>query len=149
MISQLKKASLILLIAGMGGAMGAYLYSQSSNSGSSSLSQKNGAGKPDVQYVNMPSTADVSLPDFTKAADLTVHAVVHVKTFYGNRSLGNNPFGYNPFDFWGRPRENQQQEASGSGVIITDDGYIVTNNHVVDNAEKVEVTLNDNRTFAA
>ncbi|MBK6838574.1 MAG: Do family serine endopeptidase [Bacteroidetes bacterium] len=149
MISQLKKASLILLIAGMGGAMGAYLYSQSSNSGSSSLSQKNGAGKPDVQYVNMPSTADASLPDFTKAADLTVHAVVHVKTFYGNRSLGNNPFGYNPFDFWGRPRENQQQEASGSGVIITDDGYIVTNNHVVDNAEKVEVTLNDNRTFAA
>lgn len=97
----------------------------------------------------MPSTADASLPDFTKAADLTVHAVVHVKTFYGNRSLGNNPFGYNPFDFWGRPRENQQQEASGSGVIITDDGYIVTNNHVVDNAEKVEVTLNDNRTFAA
>ncbi|HNP98099.1 MAG TPA: Do family serine endopeptidase [Bacteroidia bacterium] len=149
MISQIKKAMFILLVAGFGGAAGAYLFSISENSGYSSLSQKNNQNKPDVHYVNMPSTSDAVLTDFTKAADLTVHSVVHVKTSYNSRPTGYNPFGYNPFDFWGRPQESPKQEASGSGVIITDDGYIVTNNHVIENADKVEVTLNDNRSFTA
>src|SRR6185436_10665446 len=70
-------------------------------------------------------------------------------TFYTNRSAYNS-YGFDPFrDFFGSPQPQRQQEASGSGVIITDDGYIVTNNHVVDEADKVEVTLNDNRTFTA
>ncbi|HRH66977.1 MAG TPA: Do family serine endopeptidase [Bacteroidia bacterium] len=148
MIRQLKNAIRILLIAGLGGAAGAYLYSTASPD-KGNLSEKNVAGKQEVHYVNMPSATDAVLPDLTGAADITVHAVVHVKTAYANRTSGYNPFGYSPFDFWGRPRESQPQEGSGSGVIITDDGYIVTNNHVVDNAEKVMVTLNDNRTFTA
>ncbi len=148
MIRQLKKAISFLLIAGLGGAAGAYIYSSSSSTGFS-ISQKNNSSNAGVQYVNMPNAVDAALPDFTKAADMTVHAVVHVKTFYSNKSMGFNPFGYNPFDLWGRPQQAPQQESSGSGVIITDDGYIVTNNHVVENAEKVEVTLNDNRTFSA
>lgn len=148
MIRQLKKAISFLLIAGLGGAAGAYIYSTSSSTGFS-ISQKNNSSNAGVQYVNMPNAVDAALPDFTKAADMTVHAVVHVKTFYSNKSMGFNPFGYNPFDLWGRPQQAPQQESSGSGVIITDDGYIVTNNHVVENAEKVEVTLNDNRTFSA
>jgi S1-C subfamily serine protease len=56
---------------------------------------------------------------------------------------------FDPFSLWGRPMQPQQQESSGSGVIITEDGFIITNNHVVENAEKVEVTLNDNRNFPA
>ncbi|MFM2135517.1 MAG: hypothetical protein RL021_917, partial [Bacteroidota bacterium] len=87
---------------------------------------------------------DGSGPDFTQAAERSVHAVVHVKTSYTPRV---NPF--DPFGFWGRPMQAQPQQSSGSGVIITDDGYIITNNHVVEGADKVEVTLNDNRNFTA
>jgi Do/DeqQ family serine protease len=86
--------------------------------------------------------------DFTEAAKLTVHAVVHVKV----RSQLNgydNPF-YN--FLFGRP--NYQTEtapivSAGSGVIISNDGYIVTNNHVIDGADILEVTLNDKKTYTA
>ncbi|MDD3078040.1 MAG: Do family serine endopeptidase [Paludibacter sp.] len=93
--------------------------------------------------------------DFTKAAELSVHAVVHVKTKIPVQvqsfGIPNDPF----FEyFFGRPQQKQQQEqpmqeASGSGVIISSDGYIVTNNHVIDKSKEIEVTLNDNRTFKA
>lgn len=93
-------------------------------------------------------------PDFTMAAEQSVHAVVHVKTKVPvqTQQMGfpNDPF----FEyFFGRPQQRSQempmQEASGSGVIISTDGYIVTNNHVVDKSKEIEVTLNDNRTFKA
>ena len=94
--------------------------------------------------------------DFTNAAELSVHAVVHVKvkTPVQTQQFGfpNDPF----FEyFFGRPQQPQQQqempmqEGSGSGVIISTDGYIVTNNHVIDKSKEIEVTLNDNRTFKA
>lgn len=90
--------------------------------------------------------------DFTYAAEHSVEAVVHVKVKMeiGNRYSGSiDPF----FDFFfgrpSQPRYPQYQEGSGSGVILTPDGYIVTNNHVIDNATTVEVTLNDKRTFDA
>jgi len=97
--------------------------------------------------------------DFTLAAELSVHAVVHVKTktpVQMQQGFGgglNDPF----FDFFfgpqQRPQQRQQQapmqEGSGSGVIISNDGYIVTNNHVVDKSKEIEVTLNDKRTFKA
>lgn len=149
MISNLKKALVLLLIAGLGGMAGAYVFQKNEGTRSGSISSRNADEKARIQMVSMPAAADGSLPDFTKAAELTVHGVVHVKTFYASRGNTYNPFGADPFDFWGRPRQNQQQEASGSGVIITEDGYIVTNNHVVENADKVEVTLNDNRSFTA
>lgn len=93
--------------------------------------------------------------DFTTAADMTIHSVVHVKTKYENKQTNNNMF--DPFrDFFGDGNgfnfqfPNQgPQEASGSGVIISEDGYIITNNHVVDDADKVDVTLNDNRSYTA
>ena len=107
--------------------------------------------------------------DFTNAAEKTVNAVVCIKSF-SNRQ--QNPFGgqggYDPFGmfdfFFGnpgggqrqQPRGNQKQKKSepvqtglGSGVIMTEDGYIVTNNHVIDNADKLEVLLNDNSTYEA
>ncbi|HRG38607.1 MAG TPA: Do family serine endopeptidase, partial [Bacteroidia bacterium] len=83
-------------------------------------------------------------------ADLSVHAVVNVKTIYPLET--NNPYIYDPFrDFFGQrmPQQQQAPMSTGSGVIISQDGYIITNNHVVDNAEKVEVTLNDKRSYVA
>lgn len=95
--------------------------------------------------------------DFTFAANISTPAVVHVKkTFTQARSNTNDLFrdffgdDYSPFRF-GEPRgaQPQQQVASGSGVIISEDGYIVTNNHVVSNADKIQVTLFDKRSFEA
>ncbi|MCU4157726.1 Do family serine endopeptidase [Carboxylicivirga sp. A043] len=91
------------------------------------------------------------LPDLTVAAERSVHAVVHVKT----RSRGKDVYSGNPFyDFFFGPGSGYRQQpqpvmGAGSGVILTKDGYIVTNNHVIDNAEEIEVTLNDRRTFSA
>ncbi len=144
MFKKIRKSISILLIAGMGGIAGASIYSSYFNH-EQTVSFKNSALKQPVQFASYTGEGTEAPCDFTKAADMSIHAVVHVKTFYSNKN-SYNPF--DPFGFWGQPR-NQPQEASGSGVIITDDGYIVTNNHVVDDAEKVEVTLNDNRTFTA
>src|SRR5690554_759143 len=81
--------------------------------------------------------------DFTVAAEKTVHAVVHVKNITVSRQP-TNIFEY--FQGGGQPRA---RIGSGSGVIISPDGYIVTNNHVIENSTNLEVTLNDNRTFKA
>lgn len=84
--------------------------------------------------------------DFTYAAEQTVHAVVHVRT----KTMVEQP--YNPFmEIFGDHYSNKPREALGfgSGVIISPDGYIITNNHVIEDAENIEVKLNDNRIFTA
>ena len=103
-------------------------------------------------------TTDVIVPEgmnFIYTSKKTTPAVVHIRTTYEGRSSGTrNPFEDMFRDFFGerytpREREMPQRRGSGSGVIMTTDGYIITNNHVVDNASEVEVLLNDNRTFIA
>jgi serine protease Do len=86
--------------------------------------------------------------DFTYAAEQTVHAVVHVHTKTMMGSQADNPI---MEWFYGDRYSSKPREVSGygSGVIISGDGYIITNNHVIENAESVEVTLNDKRTFTA
>ncbi len=74
--------------------------------------------------------------NFTSSAESVTPAVVNIKTLQKNRN----------FDFWG---SNSMESASGSGVIITSDGYIVTNNHVIEEGDDIEVTLSDNREFKA
>lgn len=86
--------------------------------------------------------------DFTAAAESSVNAVVHVKTTYSIRQVSTDPV---LEFFFGRPLQQEQrvQQASGSGVIISEDGYIVTNNHVIDKARNIEVVLNDKRSYSA
>lgn len=89
--------------------------------------------------------------DFTYAAELTVHGVVHVKT----KAMSRQPtyaFGNPLLDYFFGPQLKQRQHpvlGSGSGVIISSDGYILTNNHVIEGVDNIEVVLNDKRTFDA
>ena len=88
-------------------------------------------------------------PDFTYAAESAVDAVVYVKvTIRQQQSYNVDPFFRFFFGDQATPQSREQQ-VSGSGVIIRSDGYIVTNNHVVEGATKVEVTLNNNKTYPA
>ena len=87
--------------------------------------------------------------NFIEAAEKSLSAVVHIRTI----SEQINNLAYDPFADWffGPQRKSQNfiMQGSGSGVIISDDGYIVTNNHVVAGADKIEVTLNDKRNYIA
>lgn len=115
------------------------------------------------QFVRVAQTPAFET-DFTVAAEKTVNAVVCIKS-YAYRSRGyysQEPMDLFDFFFGPQPRQQQpkrqnkkqkqgepEQTGLGSGVIISDDGYIVTNNHVVDGADKLEVLLNDNSTYEA
>ncbi len=87
-------------------------------------------------------------PDFTEAASKSVDGVVHVKTKTISQQQYVNPFDFF-FGFGDRTPQPREQVGFGSGVIISKDGYIITNNHVVENATEVSVSLNDNRVFTA
>ncbi|MDR6967051.1 Do/DeqQ family serine protease [Flavobacterium arsenatis] len=83
--------------------------------------------------------------DFTDAADKAVHSVVHVKNV-SYRTVSNPIMEY----FYGyRGGQQQEQVGTGSGVIISEDGYIVTNNHVVKDAQDIEITLNNKKSYKA
>lgn len=105
--------------------------------------------------------------DLTYAAEKSLPAVVHIKNVQNSKvqtvDVQSDPFSdffSDPFGFFGNPGrgnggtqkrkiQTQPRASSGSGVIISTDGYIVTNNHVVDGADELTVTLNDNREFSA
>jgi Do/DeqQ family serine protease len=87
--------------------------------------------------------------DFTYAAESTINAVIHISAEMQQKSSVFDFFYQDPFtNFFGQPQTRVYQ-AYGSGVILTEDGYIITNNHVVEGATKIKVTLNDKRTFEA
>jgi Do/DeqQ family serine protease len=101
--------------------------------------------------------------DFTAPSSAALPAVVHIKTKTNAKQVNNNlpRMRQSPFSdffsddlfeqFFGGGRMNiiPEQKASGSGVIISDDGFIVTNNHVVENADEITVTLNNRKTYKA
>lgn len=96
--------------------------------------------KFDVKATNLINSEN---PNFVTAADKTVHAVVHVK----NTAIISGPSTFEDL-FFGR-RTERAQIGTGSGVIISPDGYIITNNHVIDGAKKLSITLNDNKIYDA
>ncbi|MGM0620354.1 MAG: Do family serine endopeptidase [Bacteroidota bacterium] len=102
-----------------------------------------------VRFASYSSDGEASPPDLTFAAEKSIHSVVHIATQSvrgGGWSTGN-PFFDEFFGF--RQQEPQIARGFGSGVIISDEGYIVTNNHVITRAEKIKVILNDKREFEA
>lgn len=113
-----------------------------------------------VSFTNYSfDTTDVAITgglNFVHAAKLSTASVVHIRTSYlGNRAQNaENPFEDFYRRYFGEPaprRDNSQpySRGSGSGVVFTGDGYIVTNNHVIEGADEIEVLLNDNRTYMA
>jgi len=115
--------------------------------------------KPDVvtvteehpmRYAALPADGEVTLPDLTFAAEKSIHAVVHIATqsTYGGSWSTGNPF-FDEFFGLRRNQEPQTRQGFGSGVILSSDGYIVTNNHVIEDAQKIKVILNDKREFEA
>ncbi|SDH99534.1 Do/DeqQ family serine protease [Flavobacterium omnivorum] len=83
--------------------------------------------------------------DFTEAAEKTIHTVVHVKNV-SRRTVTNPILEY----FYGyKGGQSQEQVGTGSGVIISEDGYIVTNNHVIKGASEIEITLNNKKSYQA
>ncbi|MDR1055301.1 MAG: Do family serine endopeptidase [Prevotellaceae bacterium] len=107
--------------------------------------------KPPI-YATAAFSAEGEPVNFSEAAERTVHSVVHVKTVYeakGRDRSSGDPFfdwffGYRDYD-----RTPQPAMGSSSGVIISADGYIVTNNHVIDGASEINVTFNDKKTLTA
>ena len=127
---------------------------------------------PGIQAQASTNNADKVAPlpgqpvDLTYAAEKAIPAVVHIRYVQNSKTktvrVQSDPFEdffSDPFGFFGNPNggggsqerkiQTPKREATGSGVIISTDGYIVTNNHVVDGADELTVTLNDNREFSA
>ncbi len=135
-------------IAVVSAVTGVYVYSHFSTSEPKIITIKEEVPAVGQLVSSVPQSG---LPDLTIAAENSVHAVVHVKT----KSSGKDYYSGNPFyDFFFGPGSGYRQQpqprmGAGSGVILTTDGYIVTNNHVIDDADEIEVTLNDKRSFSA
>lgn len=142
----MKRTASLFLVALLAGAMtlGAYklFFEKETNK---FVAQ--GAQAPFIRTSNVPTSAlgaGINEVDFTVAAEKTVNAVVHVKNMTTGRESGSIA----EF-FYGFENQQRPQIGTGSGVIISPDGYIVTNNHVIAQASALEVTLNNNKSYKA
>ena len=153
----LKKAMPLFVAGVMGSAvtLGTYKLIEKPEAGSSVTQNA-----PVVKTQWTGDTKPANVPaDFTFAAEKTTPAVVHIRSTMNANGRSNNnaqrlnlPKEFRDFfgdDFFPGPQQRMPQQATGSGVFINADGYIVTNNHVIDEADEVEVTLFDKRSFKA
>ncbi|EDP96191.1 trypsin-like peptidase domain-containing protein [Kordia algicida OT-1] len=144
----MKKFASLLLVSILGGviSIGAYKFFSDSPEKVEQASVFEQPTLLPTNFVNNPtktSNAANAGIDFTVAAEKTIHAVVHVKnkiTTVAPRSI------WDLYNGTGRP---QTQIGTGSGVIITPDGHIVTNNHVIKGSNEIQVTLNNNKNYIA
>ena len=143
----MKKSVLTILACVLLSGLTAYAVSNAS--GVSSANSFTAA--PDGSSYRTVNLSETDYPDFTYAAETAVDAVVFVKVTIKTRQeqMMMDPFLQFFFGQGGMQPQEREQQGSGSGVIIRPDGYIVTNNHVVAGATKVEVTLNNNQTYEA
>ncbi len=137
----MKKISGLFLVALLSGAttLGGYkLFIENRNNSNSIVTTATDSFSKKVNFTG-------ENVDFTSAADKAVHTVVHVKNV-SYRTVSNPIM---EFFYGSRGGQQQEQIGTGSGVIISEDGYIVTNNHVINEATDLEVTLNNKKVYKA
>lgn len=145
---KMKKLLGVLVVAGIGGAMALGLnqvfFDKESKPQSFEEQQK-------VTFTKQEKSNDQPGVNFVAVSATATPTVVHIKTIVETQNSVENGETFDPFGFFNDPRfkNNQPRQGSGSGVIIMDNGYIVTNNHVIENATKIEVILNDKRSYEA
>ncbi len=146
------------LVSSMTTMGGFYLMNESGNNPfiTNASNQKNG----DFELVDYKGNYGYDAPNFVEASNKAVHTVVSIKNYSNQRQQQQQQM-FDPFDFFfGQPEQQQrgrqqpqqdqdQPSGMGSGVIISQDGYIVTNNHVIQGATKIEVTLNNQKSYIA
>ena len=151
-----KRASLLLLVLSVFSIISitkATLQSWEMIKSSVEITETKTIGLPIQQAAFTQPSMPQQYIDLTDAADKSIHAVVHIKSTQNSKTqtIRRAPDIYDFFfgDGMGRQQEirTQPRVGFGSGVILTEDGYIVTNHHVIDNADVIDVTLNDNRSF--
>lgn len=137
------------LMALLGGAVSVGIYKYTEPKTLVLPGEKDEVKATSVNYISAEPTLGI---DYTTAAELTVNGVVHVKT---EGTVEYNQRGFDPFRefFYGNGNYNQKYiqpiKGTGSGVIISQDGYIVTNNHVIEKADQIKITLNNKKTYDA
>ena len=143
----MKKGFLTVLLSVLAGGLTAFAVVKVSQPQEPAVVETDAAGRAVItRTVNL---ADSDYPDFTYAAETAVEAVVYVEVTVRQQYQLNDPFFRFFFgDEYNQP-QSREQKGSGSGVIIRQDGYIVTNNHVVAGASKIQVTLNNNQQYEA
>lgn len=154
-----KHIFLMVFVSAVTALTSVFLYSKFINR-NDSVNQSQ--GQLPVNYAGLFDGGGSGTPgpvDFESAAASTTPAVVHLKTKTNPTQTNNQQKKRSPFgdifgddifdDFFGGPNSNRPQMASGSGVFISSDGYIVTNNHVVDGADEVTVTMSNKKQYKA
>lgn len=139
----MKKFIVLILAAFIGGLFSIGIQEFTKKESLKSFQQNSFQGKNPVNFNY--SNSNEPLSNFSIAAEKTINAVVHVKNLKDSDNQNNKLFEY----FYGYQYKSAPQMGSGSGVIISPDGYIVTNHHVIDNSKKLYVTLNNNSEYEA
>ncbi|MCX7547463.1 trypsin-like peptidase domain-containing protein [Xanthomarina sp. F1114] len=142
----MKKIATLVLVSVLGGiiTLSAYkLFLENNNTQTTNQLNEAATVFPVSNYSNSSFIPENSI-NFTKAAEKTIHTVVHVK----NTTIGSSRQLTFEDLFYGRSPQ-RSQVGTGSGVIISPDGYIITNNHVITGSSELTVTLNDNSTYEA
>ena len=142
----MKKGILYFFIAAIAGAISACAVVKLSNR--NTAADSSAVVQSDTQFRTVDLSND-KWPDFTFAAETCVDAVVYVKVRATQQVVSNAGPLFRFFFGYERIPYSREVQGSGSGVIIREDGYIVTNNHVIAGANAIEVTLNNNRTYPA
>ncbi|WP_029905996.1 Do family serine endopeptidase [Prevotella sp. 10(H)] len=146
----------VVALVSIGATYGMYSF-MDHQKGYSTADTYNYGNEFNQKGVHLASLTADGYPDFTKAAESSVHAVVHIKSTVKAQSSQGRPRMMDPFEYFfgfgdrgGQDyRQPQPSVGFGSGVIISEDGFIITNNHVIDKADEIEVTLNDNSKYTA
>lgn len=140
----MKKSLNLLMVGLISGLVSVFAYHQLSLTEATKITEKE-VEAPQVQLTSSSRLGfGAEAPDFVTAAKESINAVVHVK----NVSIGRQPRSILDL-YFGGGQERRAVRGMGSGVIISPDGYIITNHHVVQGATEVEITLNNNKTYAA